>query len=98
MILKVFVAVHNHNALCPPAEKDFQGTTSSETEARKQIEIQSACQWDKDHKMVLEALYRRMNQNRLSRRFCIGPYHIRPVAKIFMRKPSGSIVTYRVGL
>ncbi|KAI3363786.1 hypothetical protein L3Q82_001394 [Scortum barcoo] len=78
------------------SEKTSQGTTSDEIGARKQIEIQSACQWGKDRKMVLEALCRRMNQNRLSRRFCIGPYCIRPVAKIFMRKPSGSIVTYRV--
>ncbi|XP_039980782.1 MAX gene-associated protein isoform X2 [Xiphias gladius] len=78
------------------AEKTCQESTASETEARKQIQIQSACQWDKDHKMVLEALCRRMNQNRLSKRFCIGPYRICPVAKIFMRKPSGSIVTYRV--
>ncbi|XP_044026184.1 MAX gene-associated protein isoform X2 [Siniperca chuatsi] len=78
------------------AENISQETTSNETEARKQIEIQSACQWDKDRKMVLEALCRRMNRNRLSQGFCIGPYRIRPVAKIFMRKPSGSIVTYRV--
>ncbi|KAM7368132.1 hypothetical protein PAMP_014379 [Pampus punctatissimus] len=71
-------------------------TASNEAQARKQIEIQSACQWDKDRKTVLEALCRRMNENRLSRRFHIGPYHIRPVTKIFMQKPSGSIVTYRV--
>eukprot|EP00064_Thunnus_orientalis_P012560 superscaffoldBa00001941_g12595 len=71
-------------------------TASNETQARKQIEIQSACQWDKDRKMVLEALCRRMNQNKLSQCFCIGPYHIRPITKIFMQKPSGSIVTYRV--
>lgn len=94
----IFVAIHNHNALCPPAENTSQGTKSNETEARKQIEIQSACQWDKDSKMVLEALCQRMNQNRLSQRFWVGPYHIRPVAKIFMRKPSGAMVTYRVGL
>ncbi|XP_040920857.1 MAX gene-associated protein isoform X2 [Toxotes jaculatrix] len=78
------------------AEKTCQESTASETEARKQIQIQSACQWDKDHKMVLEALCQRMNQNRLSQRFSIGPYRICPVAKIFMQKPSGSIVTYRV--
>ncbi|XP_074471809.1 uncharacterized protein mgab isoform X2 [Sebastes fasciatus] len=78
------------------AENTSQGTTSDEKEAKKQIEIQSACQWAKDRKMVLEALCRRMNNNRLSRRFWVGPYFIRPVAKIFMRKPSGSIVTYRL--
>lgn len=87
-----------HDLLCPLAEKTSQGNTSNETEARKQIEIQSACQWDKDRKKVLEALCRRMNQNRLSQRFFIGPYRIRPVAKIFMRKPSGSLITYRVSL
>ncbi|XP_070844164.1 uncharacterized protein [Chaetodon trifascialis] len=78
------------------AGQTSQGSTSEEREARKQIEIQSACQWDKDRKKVLETLCRRMNQNKLSQRFCIGPYHIRPVAKIFMKKPSGSIVTYRL--
>ncbi|XP_035851241.1 MAX gene-associated protein isoform X2 [Sander lucioperca] len=77
-------------------EKASQGTTNDEKDAKKQIEIQSACQWAKDREMVLEALCRRMNQNRLSRRFWVGPYCIRPVARIFMRKPSGSIVTYRV--
>ncbi|XP_034756130.1 MAX gene-associated protein [Etheostoma cragini] len=70
--------------------------TNDEKDAKKQIEIQSACQWAKDREMVLEALCLRMNQNRLSRRFWVGPYCIRPVARIFMRKPSGSIVTYRV--
>ncbi|XP_035534606.1 MAX gene-associated protein-like isoform X2 [Morone saxatilis] len=78
------------------AENSSQGTTSDETVSKKQIQIQSACQWDKDHKMVLETLCRRMNQNRLCQTFCIGPYCIRPVAKIFMQKPSGSIITYRV--
>lgn len=92
----IFVAIHDRDAFCPPAEKTSPGNTSNETEARKQIEIQSGCQWDKDRKKVLEALCRRMNQNRLSQCFCIGPYRIRPVAKIFMRKPSGSLVTYRV--
>ncbi|KAG7240203.1 hypothetical protein INR49_027196 [Caranx melampygus] len=79
-----------------PADGSGQESTASEAEARKQIQIQSACQWDKDHKMVLESLCRRMNQNRLSQRFYIGPYRISPVSKIFMKKPSGSIVTYRV--
>ncbi|XP_029281313.1 MAX gene-associated protein isoform X3 [Cottoperca gobio] len=78
------------------AEKASQETISNESEAKKQIEIQSACKWAKDRKIVLKTLCWRMNQNRLSRRFWVGPYLIRPVAKIFMRKPSGSIVTYRV--
>ncbi|XP_073348922.1 MAX gene-associated protein isoform X2 [Pagrus major] len=78
------------------ADKASQGAASEEAEARKQIEIQSACQWSQDRKRVLETLCRRLNQNRLSQRFSIGPYRIRPVAKISMRKPSGSLVTYRV--
>ncbi|XP_042339360.1 MAX gene-associated protein-like, partial [Plectropomus leopardus] len=77
------------------AERASQGTTSSEKEAKKQIEIQSACQWDGDRKKVLEALLRRMKQNKLCRRFYVGPYRVCPIAKIFMQKPSGSIVTYR---
>ncbi|XP_029352314.1 MAX gene-associated protein [Echeneis naucrates] len=70
--------------------------STNETEARKQIQIHSACQWDKDRKMVLEALYQRMNQNKLSQRFYIGPYRIRPISKVYIQKPSGSIITYRV--
>ncbi|XP_034084533.1 MAX gene-associated protein isoform X1 [Gymnodraco acuticeps] len=77
-------------------EKASQKIASNESEAKKQIEVSSACKWTKDRKMVLKALFRRMNQNRLSQRFWVGPYHIRPVAKIFIRKPSGSIFTYRV--
>ncbi|KAK5853185.1 hypothetical protein PBY51_006996 [Eleginops maclovinus] len=78
------------------AEKASQKIASNESGAKKQIEVSSACNWTKDRQMVLKALFRRMNQNRLSRRFWVGSYHIRPVAKIFIRKPSGSIFTYRV--
>lgn len=92
------IHIHNQTSSCPSAEKTSQETTASEADAKKQIQIQSACQWDTDHKMVLEALCQRMNQNRLSRRFRVGPYLICPVAKIFMKKPSGSLVTYRVSL
>ncbi|XP_026174520.1 MAX gene-associated protein isoform X2 [Mastacembelus armatus] len=77
-------------------EKTSQESADGETEARKQIQIQSGCDWSKDRKMVLETLCRRMNQNRLTQCFYIGPYRIRPIAKIFVRKPSGSIVIYRV--
>ncbi|XP_076016321.1 MAX gene-associated protein [Genypterus blacodes] len=80
------------------SEKSPAVAQSSQKEARMQIEIQSACQWQKDHKVVLEALCLRMNQNRLSQRFFIGPYHIRPISKINMRKPSGAVVTYRVNI
>ncbi|KAF7656799.1 hypothetical protein LDENG_00035930 [Lucifuga dentata] len=76
--------------------KSSLGKQSVKTELRKQIEIQSACQWDKDSKMVLKALCIRMNQNRLSHRFSVGPYVICPLSKICVRKPSGSTVTYRV--
>ncbi|KAL7389187.1 hypothetical protein ABVT39_028064 [Epinephelus coioides] len=78
------------------AERAAQTTTSSEKEAKKQIEIQSACQWKVDRKKILETLCRRLKHNRLCRRFYIGPYRIRPIAKIFMQKPSGSIVTFRI--
>ncbi|XP_022050114.2 MAX gene-associated protein [Acanthochromis polyacanthus] len=81
-----------------PAVKTSQeaSNTSGESDAKKQIQIQSACQWKKDRTMVLEALCERMNQNQLSQRFYVGPYCISPVARIFMKKPSGSIITYRV--
>ncbi|XP_054475035.1 MAX gene-associated protein-like [Anoplopoma fimbria] len=87
---------HSAPMLKKAVGKASEETTSREKEAKKQIEIESACKWVKDRKMVLEALCQRMNQNRLSRCFWAGPYCIRPVAKIFMQKPSGSIVTYRV--
>ncbi|KAM3603399.1 uncharacterized protein V6R79_021646 [Siganus canaliculatus] len=77
-------------------ETTSDNTDGNETDVRKQIEIQSACEWDKDRKMVLEALCRRLNQDRLPQRFNIGPYSFRLVAKICMRKPSGSIITYRL--
>lgn len=85
-------------SFCPPAENVPLGISSEERAARKQIEIQSLCPWKTDRKRVLEALLRRLKHDRLSKRFYIGPYRIRPVAKIFMKKPSGSLVTYRVGL
>ncbi|XP_068565092.1 uncharacterized protein magl [Cebidichthys violaceus] len=86
-----------HSALLvTKAGRVSEGISSGEKEAKKQIEIQSACKWVKDRKMVLEALCQRMNQNKLSRRFWVGPYHIHPVTKIFMKKPSGSFVTYRL--
>ncbi|XP_059212334.1 uncharacterized protein magl isoform X2 [Centropristis striata] len=78
------------------AEKASQKITPDEMNAKKQIEIQSACQWDKDSNTVLEALCRRMKQNKLSQPFWVGPYSIRPITKIFMRKPSGSVLTYRI--
>ncbi|KAM6992388.1 uncharacterized protein mgab [Tautogolabrus adspersus] len=77
-------------------ETTSHGSTVREAGVKKKIEIQSVCQWDKDRKVILEALYGRMMQNRLSRRFYIGPYRIHPLAKISIRKPSGSVVTYRV--
>ncbi|XP_029984833.1 MAX gene-associated protein isoform X2 [Sphaeramia orbicularis] len=78
------------------AGRDMKDTSAKEKKARKLIEIQSVCQWSSDRKMVLEALCERMNQNKLSRRFSVGPYRIRPVAKIIMQKPSGNMVTYRI--
>lgn len=104
--LNIFVHLHwledtgtfIHLLSCSCYSTESTSQESSEKDARKQIQIQSACEWGKDRKMVLDALCRRMSQNKLSQQFYIGPYRIRPLTKIFMRKPSGSIVTYRVGL
>ncbi|XP_035990080.1 uncharacterized protein magl isoform X2 [Fundulus heteroclitus] len=64
--------------------------------ARKQIEIQSMCQWKTDSKMVLEGLWERMNQNQLHLRFYVGPYCICPVARVILKKPSGNLIIYRL--
>nr|XP_015803623.2 MAX gene-associated protein isoform X2 [Nothobranchius furzeri] len=77
-------------------EKPQQGKTFNETEAKKQIQINSLCEWKKDRRMVLDGLYKRLKQNRLHQQFCVGPYCISPVAKIVLQKPSGSIVTFRI--
>ncbi|XP_029902719.1 MAX gene-associated protein isoform X2 [Myripristis murdjan] len=69
---------------------------SKETETKMQIEIQSACRWDKDRKLVLSDLFKRLRQNHLSPRFNIGPYAIRLVSKIYMRKSNVATITYRV--
>uniref|UniRef100_A0A1A8ADL6 Uncharacterized protein n=2 Tax=Nothobranchius TaxID=28779 RepID=A0A1A8ADL6_NOTFU len=77
-------------------EKPQQRKTFNETEAKKQIQINSLCEWKKDRRMVLDGLYKRLKQNRLHQQFCVGPYCISPVAKIVLQKPSGSIVTFRI--
>lgn len=69
-----------------------------EKEARKQIEIQSGCEWRKDRKKVLEELCKRMNQNNIPQSFVIEPYQMQLITKIIMQKPSGSVVKYRVSL
>ncbi|XP_057678673.1 uncharacterized protein magl isoform X3 [Corythoichthys intestinalis] len=63
---------------------------------KKQIEIQSVCHWKEDRAVVLEKLCMRLNQDNLSEPFNIGPYYIHPVTKIFIQKPSGSNLIYRV--
>nr|XP_057912931.1 uncharacterized protein magl isoform X2 [Doryrhamphus excisus] len=63
---------------------------------KKHIEIQSACCWEKDTQMVLEALCQRMSQNKLFESFAVGPYHIHPIMKIFIKKPSGDVLTYKL--
>ncbi|KAM9703863.1 uncharacterized protein mgab isoform 2-T3 [Menidia menidia] len=78
------------------AEKSSKKVEINEAEARKQIQIQSMCPWRKDRQMVLKGLCERMKQNRLHQHSYIGPYCIIPVAKVAMRKPSGSLVTYRI--
>ncbi|XP_060947666.1 MAX gene-associated protein isoform X2 [Limanda limanda] len=72
------------------------GQETTENERKKQIQIQSSCQWKKDHKMVLGALCRRMSEQRLSQSFRIGPYLISPLTKISMPTDSGPNVIYRV--
>ncbi|XP_071768542.2 MAX gene-associated protein, partial [Centroberyx gerrardi] len=69
---------------------------SKETEPTKQVEIQSTCQWGKDRKMVLEGLCQRLKRDNLSPQFCVGPYLIRMVSKIYIKKASGSTITYKV--
>ncbi|KAK7907227.1 hypothetical protein WMY93_015839 [Mugilogobius chulae] len=64
---------------------------------RTLIEIQSTCTWAKeDRKMVLEALCLNMNKNRLCRPFTVGPYYIKPIAKIVMQKTNECVITYKV--
>lgn len=75
-----------------------QDIKSFAIKAKKQIQIQSMCQWKNDRKMVLEGLFERMNHDRLQKRFYIGPYYISPVTRIVLKKPSGNLITYRVGL
>ncbi|XP_054618404.1 uncharacterized protein magl isoform X2 [Dunckerocampus dactyliophorus] len=73
-----------------------ESTASKQVAVKKHIEIQSACCWEKDTQMVLEALCQRMSQNKLSDSFTVGPYHIHPIMRIFIKKPSGAVLTYRV--
>lgn len=73
-----------------------ENTVSKEKLIKKQIEIQSVCRWEEDREMILETLCTRLNQDKLSEPFNIGQYLIHPVTKIFIQKPSGSNLTYRV--
>ncbi|XP_061785343.1 MAX gene-associated protein isoform X1 [Nerophis lumbriciformis] len=73
-----------------------ENTESQQAVPKTHIEIQSACRWEKDTQMILEALCQRINHDKLSEPFTVGPYHIQPIMKIFIKKPSGAIVTYRV--
>ncbi|CAN9507688.1 unnamed protein product [Ophioblennius macclurei] len=77
-------------------ERPPQRTPVEEMEAKKQIQIQSLCPWQDDRQMILEALCSRMTQNRLCKRFHVGPYCINPIDKISMRKPSGAVISYRI--
>lgn len=76
--------------------KTTEGQVSKVAKVRRQIEIQSVCEWDLDRKKVIESLCRHMSQGKLTQAFKIGPYLIRPLAKISIEKPSGSVITYRV--
>ncbi|KAM4713504.1 uncharacterized protein mgab isoform 1-T5 [Anableps anableps] len=79
-----------------PVEMPSRDTKAIAIKAKQQIQIQSMCLWKKDRKMVLEGLCERMNQNRLHRRFYIGPYCVSPLTRVILRKPSGNIITYRM--
>lgn len=74
----------------------FEGTTATGKKPRTLIEIQSVCQWADDRKQILEALCTNMNRNKLCESFSVGKYRVRPVAKIIMQKPTGTVTTYRV--
>ncbi|XP_077597095.1 MAX gene-associated protein isoform X2 [Stigmatopora nigra] len=63
---------------------------------KKQIEIQSVCNWKEDRGIVLENLCMRLNQDNMSEPFNIGQYCIHPVTKIYINKPEGSNLVYRV--
>ncbi|XP_027896614.1 MAX gene-associated protein isoform X3 [Xiphophorus couchianus] len=76
-----------------PADSDTRPVAAK---VKQQIQIQSMCLWKNDSKMVLEGLCDRMNQNRLHRRFYIGPYCVNPLTRVTLRKPSGTIITYRM--
>ncbi|XP_077366712.1 MAX gene-associated protein isoform X2 [Festucalex cinctus] len=81
----------------PPSKpKKQENTVPKEKVIKKQIEIQSVCSWEKDRELILETLCKRLKQDKLSEPFNIGPYLIHPVTKIFIQKPSGSSLTYRV--
>ncbi|XP_038141998.1 MAX gene-associated protein isoform X1 [Cyprinodon tularosa] len=71
-------------------------TTAVGRKVKKQIQIQSLCQWKKDGKMVLKGLCERLNQDRLHQRFCIGPYCVHPVSRLVLKKPNVTLITYRM--
>ncbi|XP_047243375.1 uncharacterized protein magl isoform X2 [Girardinichthys multiradiatus] len=77
-----------------PVEMPSQDTKA--IKVKKQIQIQSMCQWRMDRKMVLEGLCERMNQNRLHLLFYIGPYCISPVTRVILKTPSVTVITYRM--
>ncbi|XP_061668117.1 MAX gene-associated protein isoform X2 [Syngnathoides biaculeatus] len=73
-----------------------QPAASQVKQVKKQIEIQSVCRWGADRETVLETLCKHLNQDNMKEPFSIGPYYIRPITKIFINKPNGSRLTYRV--
>ncbi|XP_029966803.1 uncharacterized protein mgab isoform X2 [Salarias fasciatus] len=86
------VQAENGRSARPAAAKE----ANSEKDIKKQIQIQSLCPWQKDRQLILQALISRLSQDRLSNRFHVGSYCINPIDKISMRKPSGTIISYRV--
>ncbi|XP_054900630.1 MAX gene-associated protein isoform X2 [Poeciliopsis prolifica] len=88
--------LNQNNAADVTHQKPDSDTRPVAAKTKQQIQIQSMCLWKNDRKMVLEGLCDRMNQNRLHRRFYIGPYCITPVTRVTLRKPSGTIITFRM--
>ncbi|KAG9336381.1 hypothetical protein JZ751_002728 [Albula glossodonta] len=76
-----------------------QSTPSSpKTQPSKRLEIMSECKWEKksDRNHVLRVVCEHMAQNRLSKPFQVGPYHIRPLSQIIKLEGQGRSITYKV--
>ncbi|KAM9355013.1 uncharacterized protein mgab [Pholidichthys leucotaenia] len=78
------------------AEKSSQETESAESKIKRQIQIESACNWENDHKMILGALCQHITKDQPSECFTIGSYCISPISRIMIQKQNGSELIYKV--